>query len=386
MQTGLIVVGIGVGIFLGIMGLTTHSIILSIIGIAIIGVIFYFIYKEPKVDTQTQAYIESLHKQKYDTEYYYNKTGELPKDFVVVDVETTGLYASDCDIIQLSAIKFVDLKKVDQFDTYVNPQVKIPAEITSLTGITDQMVANAPVIKQVLQPFLNFIGNYTLVAHNSDFDMNFIQTQLKHNLGKTLDNRVVDTLSLSRKYVKGLRNYKLGTIKDFFKMELEMHNSLNDCEVTGRLYIYCLEKVLQFENVSAPNPDMTNEEQAYYIKVIKVLKKHNKKLNKVYINKTKTYFDINYKVGNSFARICRFKLSGKCKYLLTEQKVNEVKKMNVGGLVVVPGSQAEHESGRILIESPEDIDFLEQIILKNYAHCRKMESYEKRNHEYIAVE
>lgn len=337
--------------------------------------------KNNNVQTNSEHFNQNF--KKFDVQYTYNKTNELPKDFVVVDVETTGLYPIDCEIIQISAIKYINLQKADQFNAYVRPSVKIPEEITTLTGISDRTVANAPDFNQIATPFIDFIGDHTLVAHNSDFDMSFIQTQLYYYRNITMENKVVDTLSLSKKYMKGLMNHKLCTIKDAFGIDLQMHNSLNDCIVTAQLYIYCRKQAKCDDSQRIPLPEMSDNEQLYYNKVIDILKRNGKKLNKVYVNKTNVYFDINYKIKNSFCRICRLKLSGKLKYFLLDLKL---KNPEIGDLEVVNGSKAESGQERVMLNEPNDIDMLESIILKNYEHCIWVERLERNTNDYIAVE
>lgn len=360
------------------------SIILIILFI-ILMILLFSNQKNNNVQTSSEHFNQNFNQNfnKFDAQYTYNKTQELPKDFVVVDVETTGLYPSDCEIIQISAIKYTNLKKVDQFDSYVHPGVKIPEEITKLTGIADWTVANAPDFNQIATSFIDFIGDHILVAHNSDFDMSFIQTQLYYYRNMTIENKVVDTLSLSRKYMKGLMNHKLCTIKDFFGIDLQMHNSLNDCMVTAQLYIYCRKQAKRDDNQRMPLPEMSDNEQLYYNKVIDILKRNGKKLNKVYVNKTNVYFDINYKIKNSFCRICRLKLSGKLKYFLLDLKLQN---FEIGDLEVVKGSKSESGQERVMLNKPDDIDMLESIILKNYEHCIWVERLERNTNDYIVVE
>lgn len=134
----------------------------------------------------------------------------IPNSFIAFDLETTG-FAPPCKIIEIGAIKVNNGKVVDQFQTFVNPCCIIPGNITNLTGIDQSMVDNAPKIEEALPCFIRFIGDLPIAAHNAAFDMRFIYHEI-HKLKIQLNNKIIDTLVLSRKYFHGLENYKLNTV------------------------------------------------------------------------------------------------------------------------------------------------------------------------------
>ena len=161
-------------------------------------------------------------------------------EFVAIDIETTGLSPSKDRIIEIAAIRFDAGKTVEEFKSLINPGVPIPHKIKQLTGITDGMVSNAPLIELVYKQFLDFAGDSKIVAHNARFDLGFL-----HNYGKrfgyTLENKVVDTLLLSRKKLPNLKNHKLQTLIRHFKIPVKSkHRAYSDCYAAGMIYIYCL--------------------------------------------------------------------------------------------------------------------------------------------------
>lgn len=170
----------------------------------------------------------------------YSKIRKLLPNFVVLDFETTGLSPERDKIIQIAAIKFHDFKKIDEFCSYVNPQIKIPPHITKINGITDNDVKNAPNISEILPKLIEFIGDEIIVAHNAPFDLKFLLTNMYSNGIEYRRFRVVDTLSLARKYINSTTNHKLETMKSFLNLNhLKSHDALHDCYVTAELYKYC---------------------------------------------------------------------------------------------------------------------------------------------------
>lgn len=161
-------------------------------------------------------------------------------EFVALDIETTGLSSKKDHIIELAAIKFKAAKPVEEFCTLIRPVISIPNNITSLTGITDSMVASAPYIDEIFNKFIYFIGDYKLVAHNSAFDMIFLN-RYAQELGYKINNEVIDTLHLSRKKVPYLNNHKLQTLVRHFNITTNgKHRALADSHATAQVYIECL--------------------------------------------------------------------------------------------------------------------------------------------------
>lgn len=148
--------------------------------------------------------------------------------YVVFDIETTGLSVINNKIIEIAGVKMKDGKEIGRYSTFIDPHEKIPYNIQQLTNITDDMVQGAPDITEALPEFVEFVGDAVLVAHNARFDMGFIQANLK-NMGKPeLTNPSLDTLELARLLFPSLKNHRLNTLADKFKVSLENHHRAID--------------------------------------------------------------------------------------------------------------------------------------------------------------
>lgn len=162
---------------------------------------------------------------------------EFVSDYVLVDIETTGLSPYDSEIIEIGALKVKNNKIIDTFSTLVKPDNIINENITNLTGITNGMVEYAPNIVDVLNLFERFIENNIIIAHNAKFDISFLNNNFVKHLGYPLENRYIDTLYLSRKYLPNLKNHKLQTLADYFNISYNgAHRGLRDCEITKMVY------------------------------------------------------------------------------------------------------------------------------------------------------
>lgn len=178
-----------------------------------------------------QKYVNFEQAGLFDEEKYFTGT------YVVFDLETTGLEPAKDEIIEIGACKIQDGKIIETFATFVKPTKKIPKEITELTGITEEMVADAPTINYVMPDFYKFCHGSIMVAHNISFDIAFV-----HNISKKLsynfDNETIDTLAIAKSKLPGLKNYKLGTIVDKLGVVLDnAHRAINDATATAKVFI-----------------------------------------------------------------------------------------------------------------------------------------------------
>ncbi|MFD2700149.1 PolC-type DNA polymerase III [Paenibacillus shunpengii] len=149
-------------------------------------------------------------------------------EYIVFDIETTGLSVTQNKIIEIAAVKMQDDKEVDRFATFVNPHERIPYNIQQLTNINDEMVKDAPELEPVLHDFVKFVGDSILVAHNARFDIGFIQANLKTIGMEPLENPVLDTLELARLLHPTMKNHRLNTLADKYKVSLENHHRAID--------------------------------------------------------------------------------------------------------------------------------------------------------------
>lgn len=161
--------------------------------------------------------------------------------FVAIDVETTGLSPTSNELIEVSAIKYDGNKKIDTFSTLIKPKVRIPYYITNITGITNDMVEDAPEVEVVMPELVKFVGDLPIVAHNANFDYKFIQNYSNNSFTK---NNVIDTVPIGRKLYPGLPNHKLGTIaKHIGITEDGFHRAEFDCECCAKIYMEYLKVV-----------------------------------------------------------------------------------------------------------------------------------------------
>lgn len=194
------------------------------------------ITKEDKVDT---AEHNAALNSEAGNNYKINNSHEVFDEFISIDTETTGLDSKNDKIVEISAVRYKNGSIIDKFETLINPQMHIPFYITDINNIDDEMVKGKPLIGDVMDSFLEFIGDFPLVAHNASFDINFINANLV-TMDKIINNKVIDTLKISRKIYPDLINHKLVTIKQYLKLQLESHRSTADCMVAAEIYLdYC---------------------------------------------------------------------------------------------------------------------------------------------------
>jgi len=165
--------------------------------------------------------------------------------YIVFDLETTGLSTNEDAIVEISAIKVIDGSVAEEFSTLVNPGIHIPYSSSSIHGITDDMVDDAPSTEEALAGFIDFVGDCDLVGHNIlRFDMKFIQRDVERFFGITLNNGIIDTLYLSRKYLPNLCSHSLGKLADHYDVSYEgAHRALADCRITLTVYQYLLKEM-----------------------------------------------------------------------------------------------------------------------------------------------
>ena len=165
---------------------------------------------------------------------------DIPESYVVFDIETTGFTPERAEIIEIGAIRMVNGQPDGMFQSYVKPYRYLPLQITALTGITEEMLCDAPRIDTVIPRFLSFLDEkpLPLVAHNSSFDCRFL-TAYCEALGEDFTPYcVVDSLKLAREFVP-IKCHKLEVLKDYFGLRISSHNAVDDCRVTAYLVEWC---------------------------------------------------------------------------------------------------------------------------------------------------
>lgn len=168
----------------------------------------------------------------------------LLDNYTVIDIETTGLDPQHNNIIEIAALRVVNGEPGEQFSTLVNPACKVNKFITDLTGITNKMLANAPMIMDVLPGYLDFIGEGIVVGHNVNFDINFIYENTEKHLQQSFTNDFLDTMKLSRKLFSENRHHRLcDLVMRFGICESVEHRALADVFQTQRCYEYMKEYI-----------------------------------------------------------------------------------------------------------------------------------------------
>lgn len=159
-------------------------------------------------------------------------------DYVVFDLETTGTNCYKDNIIEISAIKVVGGEITDRFSTLVNPQCSIPHYATAVNGITDGMVADAPLLPEALLEFLDFIGDFVLVGHNIQaFDLKFIYRAADLLFHRQVENDYIDTLYMARSCLPLLPHHKLTDLAAHFQISTQgAHRAWNDCVMNQQCY------------------------------------------------------------------------------------------------------------------------------------------------------
>jgi len=178
-------------------------------------------------------------------------------DFVVLDLETTGLSPTNDKIIEIGAIRFENGVEVETFEKLVNPQMPIPDFITKLTGIKDSDVETADTIDNIFPGLMSFLEESIIIGHQVNFDASFVEYQLRlENSDFTnwdnesarfryLKNKRLDTLFFSRIFLPFLSRMKLGTVAEHFNIDLKnAHRAIDDARATGHIFLQLIEKAL----------------------------------------------------------------------------------------------------------------------------------------------
>ena len=177
-----------------------------------------------------------------------NSLLQFPNDYTIVDLETTGLSPDYDYILEVAAIKVRNGVIVDTFSSLVKAEedIWIDPFITELTGITREMISNAPDIRAVFPEFISFIGTDIIIGHNANFDINFIYDNLEYLFGKYLDNDFVDTMRISRRLHPEERHHRLADLSARYQIDYSSsHRALSDCEITKKCFDAMLGEVHQ---------------------------------------------------------------------------------------------------------------------------------------------
>lgn len=301
----------------------------------------------------------------------------LGKSFIAFDVETTGIDPQADRIIELGAVRFVDGIPVDSFSTLVNPNKRIPASATAVNHITNDMIIDAPDERTAFAAFLKYldravVGSEIMCAHNASFDFGFLENTLKR-LGYSAQLKYIDTLSLSRKYIKGIPSYKLGTIADCLSIQNRAaHRAAGDAEVCGKILIAILDSHSEngsykeyFSNETFDKgKEMSQEELETCAVIQNIIKNAGCDIKGLRFRKNSSgYIDISL-----LYTMLKFKIAKKGKYIIVDQKYRQQITLPVCDCTMTEGGR---DNIRVMFSNPFDLKELNRFFVERYTDAAK---------------
>ena len=167
--------------------------------------------------------------------------------FIAFDFETTGLQVETDRAIEVAAIMFKDGKPAEKFVTLINPQIPISDLIADITGITNEMVTEAPLEKEIIDDLFEFLGDYPIVAHNTPFDLSFLRAMAERHNKDFIERKCYDTLTLSRAFLFFQPTHNLSAVSEYFNLSSEgAHRAEKDTENCGEVFIELVHEVASY--------------------------------------------------------------------------------------------------------------------------------------------
>ena len=329
----------------------------------------------------TKRGLVSVHKVQMDDSAW----NAIEQRYIAFDVETTGLSAERDRIIEVGAVIFENGIPVDKFGTLVNAMVRIPSAATAVNHITDQMIANAPLEREVYAKLIEFLGDAltgttAICAHNARFDMDFLSETLER-LGYDAEIYYIDTLSLSRSMVKGLENYKQNTVAAHFDLvNQNAHRAESDAEICGSLLwnLLGVKRDEQEKNRIAMEKSRPSDEEKEVCAVIQnIIASRNGNIDLLGFYKNSSgYVDVCY-----LYNIIKFKFAKKGKYIIVANNLKATKSFAKEPCTMTEGGS---DYVRVFFSSPLDIEVLGDYIFKEYKAISKSAlDYLKYNRSFI---
>jgi DNA polymerase-3 subunit epsilon len=227
--------------------------------------------------------------------------------FAIVDIETTGGYASANAITEIAIAIHDGNQMVEYYETLVNAQMPIPKYVQALTGITNAMISQAPLFSEIASKVYDLLHDKVFVAHNVNFDYSFVKYQLAH-VGYEIDCKKLCTVRLGRKVLPGFASYSLGNLCRSLEIEIEQrHRAGGDTKATVKLFEHILKNDLQQEISGMLKGKAKEQHLPPHLPVEKILKLpatpgvyyfHNEKGKVVYVGKAK---DLRKRVNSHFS-------------------------------------------------------------------------------------
>ena len=192
------------------------------------------------------------------------------KDFVSIDLETTGLLPKEDRIIEIAAIRYRDGKEEAVYHTYLNPGRELPERITELTGITPQLLNGAPQFQDICQELLDFIGDDVLMAHHISFDFAFLKRAVVNSVTTKwmkengFEKKGIDTLKIARAFLPELESRSLGALCTYYQIPIDAHKAEEDARATALLYTKLWESFGDAKNPEASKNKIFQSYQLIY--------------------------------------------------------------------------------------------------------------------------
>lgn len=314
-----------------------------------------------------------------------NVLNTLRQRYIAFDVETTGLSPYNDRIIEIGAVVFEKGIPVRRYGTLVNAMVNIPSTASAINHITNQMIKNAPTEKEVYADLVNFLGDAleektVICAHNAKFDMDFLSETLMR-LGYNAKVNYIDTLSLSRKLVKGLVNYKQDTVATHFDLHnTKAHRAESDAEICGSILgklLEIMEKNQETNRVAMEKSKPSEEEMEVCAVIYNIIssRKGNTDLLGFYKNNS-GYVDVYYLYS-----IIKFKFAKKGKYIIVAKDLEGIEKYTKEPCTMSEGGS---DFVRLFFNSPFDLEILGDYIFDEYKAVQKSaDEYLEYNRSYL---
>lgn len=309
--------------------------------------------------------------------------------FIAFDVETTGLSPMSDRIIEIGAVIFLNGMVHKTFSSLVNPGISISQSASAVNHITNAMLVSAPSEKEMYPQLIDFLGDalcgrIVMCAYNAKFDFDFLCNTLSR-LGFSANIEYIDTLSLSRKYLHGLGNYKQGTIEEYFGLiNSSSHRAMSDAENCGHILCRLLDVANEFleterRQMEKSKPSLQELEVCAYIQDIISQKGGDTKLLRFRKNSS-GYVDV-----CCLYTFLKVKFTKKGSYILIRNNCSAT--INY---VTEPCTQSEGGTDyiRVYFSSPFDLKALSEYIYEVFSNCHKsMEEYASyRDYRWQKVE
>ncbi|TGX99216.1 hypothetical protein E5357_06300 [Hominisplanchenecus murintestinalis] len=333
--------------------------------------------EEQRIATEMRIAFE---KEQLESQEHDNLFPLALHSYVVTDIETSGLN-SDIDFItEISAIKVLNGKVIDKYSSLIHSDRVLSPKVESLTGITSSMLKSCQKsYETVIKEYSQFVGSYPLIGHNIDrFDFKFINKAYKEVLKSPLRNKTVDTLTLSREYIRGSQNYKLQTLASFLNIStIGAHRALADCQTTHALYEHISIVAKDIAKKKAEDSAL-NEIDKWIIQMTK----------QIFKDTDHSYFRYSkhkqYLTASCFGELYRIKTTGRIKQYFEFSHQYEPDVLRSTTLKTTPRSKTYEDSGkRIFFESEEEFMSLATVIIEIY-HKQKAYVDENIAHERMA--